>query len=215
MGLIIIFGLMNVINMAHGEFFLLGAYTVVLVQSPGGGFWFALLAAPLVLALIGLVLEELVIRHVYHRFIDTILATWGSRSRSSRRSWCSARRRSRSRTRFRAGSRSGAAHPTYRLFIMAVAIIVVAGRSLCSTAPESGSPLAVIANGPWRRAWASTPAHGPGDLRLRRSACLFRGRGHGTPDERRSADGVGWCRHSCRSWSAAPAACRARCSALR
>lgn len=77
MGLVIIFGLMNVINMAHGELFLLGAYTVVVVQTLGGPFWLALLVAPLFLAFVGLVIEELVIRHVYHRFIDTILATWG------------------------------------------------------------------------------------------------------------------------------------------
>lgn len=77
MGLVIIFGLMNVINMAHGEFFLLGAYTVVMVDSMGGNFWLGLLLAPLFVGLVGLVLEELVIRHVYHRFLDTILATWG------------------------------------------------------------------------------------------------------------------------------------------
>jgi branched-chain amino acid transport system permease protein/urea transport system permease protein len=77
LGLIIVFGLMNVINMAHGEFFLLGAYVVVLSETLGGGFWLGLLLAPLALAVVGLVLEELVIRHVYHRFIDTILATWG------------------------------------------------------------------------------------------------------------------------------------------
>jgi len=77
LGLVIIFGLMNVINMAHGELFLLGAYTVVLVQRRGGSFWLALLLAPLALAAAGLLIEELVIRHVYRRFIDTILATWG------------------------------------------------------------------------------------------------------------------------------------------
>jgi branched-chain amino acid transport system permease protein/urea transport system permease protein len=77
MGLVIIFGLMNVINMAHGEFFLLGAYAVVMVESAGGHFWLGLLLAPVFVGLVGLVLEELVIRHVYHRFLDTILATWG------------------------------------------------------------------------------------------------------------------------------------------
>ena len=77
LGLVIIFGLMNVINMAHGELFLLGAYTVVLVERRGGSFWVALLLAPLALAVAGLLIEELVIRHVYRRFIDTILATWG------------------------------------------------------------------------------------------------------------------------------------------
>ena len=77
MGLVIIFGLMNVINMAHGELFLLGAYSVVLVQGAGGSFWLGLIVAPLAVGLVGLLLEELVVRHVYHRFLDTILATWG------------------------------------------------------------------------------------------------------------------------------------------
>src|SRR5215813_10345414 len=77
LGLVIIFGLMNVINMAHGEFFLLGAYTVVEVERFGGGYWLAFLLAPALLAVVGLIIEEVVIRHVYHRFIDTILATWG------------------------------------------------------------------------------------------------------------------------------------------
>ncbi len=77
LGLVIIFGLMNVINMAHGEFFLLGAYSVVAVQQWQLPYWTALLLAPAVLAVVGLLLEQFVIRHVYHRFIDTILATWG------------------------------------------------------------------------------------------------------------------------------------------
>jgi urea transport system permease protein len=77
LGLVVIFGLMNVINMAHGEFFLVGAYCVVLVQRAGFGFWSALVLAPLVLAIVGLAVEEFVVRHIYRRFIDSILATWG------------------------------------------------------------------------------------------------------------------------------------------
>jgi branched-chain amino acid transport system permease protein/urea transport system permease protein len=77
LGLIVIFGLMGVINMAHGEFFLIGAYCVVLVEHAGYAFWWALLLSPLVLAIIGLAVEELVIRHIYRRFTDSILATWG------------------------------------------------------------------------------------------------------------------------------------------
>src|SRR5262249_38985932 len=77
LGLVVIFGLMNVINMAHGEFFLIGAYCVVMVERAGYTFWWALLLSPLVLAIIGLALEELVVRHTYRRFIDSILATWG------------------------------------------------------------------------------------------------------------------------------------------
>jgi urea transport system permease protein len=77
LGLVVIFGLMNVINMAHGEFFLIGAYCVVLVERSGLAFWWALLVAPAALVAIGLAVEELVIRHIYRRFIDSILATWG------------------------------------------------------------------------------------------------------------------------------------------
>lgn len=77
LGLVVIYGLMNVINMAHGELFLAGAYTLVAVHLAGGPFWLGLLLAPIVVALLGFVIEELVIRHVYGRSIDTILATWG------------------------------------------------------------------------------------------------------------------------------------------
>lgn len=77
LGLVVIYGMMNVINMAHGELFLVGAYTLVAVQSFGGPFWLGLLLAPAVVALIGFLMEEFVVRHVYGRAIDTILATWG------------------------------------------------------------------------------------------------------------------------------------------
>ncbi|VTU22210.1 LIV-I protein H [Variovorax sp. SRS16] len=77
LGLVIIFGLMNVINMAHGEFFLLGAYTAVAATRAGWPFWWSLLLAPLVLAAVGWIVEQTVVRFVYHRFIDSILATWG------------------------------------------------------------------------------------------------------------------------------------------
>src|SRR3989442_2119453 len=77
LGLVILFGLMNVINMAHGEMFLLGAYTVVLVERQGGGFWLALVLAPLALAGVGLPVREVVVRDLYHPFTDTILSTRG------------------------------------------------------------------------------------------------------------------------------------------
>ncbi|WP_417601688.1 urea ABC transporter permease subunit UrtB [Pararhodobacter oceanensis] len=77
LGLVIIYGMMNVINMAHGELFMLGAYTVATLLASGVPFWICLLAAPIVVGLAGLLVEELVIRHVYGRPIDTILATWG------------------------------------------------------------------------------------------------------------------------------------------
>src|SRR4026207_878567 len=77
LGLAIIFGLMNVINMAHGEFLMLGAYAAVSLVGAGVPFWIAIMGAPLLVAIVGLVAEELLIRRTYARIENTILATWG------------------------------------------------------------------------------------------------------------------------------------------
>ena len=86
LGLAIVFGLMGVINMAHGELMMLGAYTTFVVQNGFkmlGSPWFetyilfALPLAFLVTALVGLILERGVIRHLYGRPLETLLATWG------------------------------------------------------------------------------------------------------------------------------------------
>ena len=77
LGLAIIFGLMGVINMAHGELFTIGAYTLVAATNLGGGFWAGVLLAPVVGAGIGIVLERGVVQFLYTRPIETILATWG------------------------------------------------------------------------------------------------------------------------------------------
>lgn len=86
LGLAIVFGLMGVINLAHGELMMLGAYTTFVVQNgfkPLGGAWFEsyiLFAVPiafLVTAAVGLVLERGVIRYLYGRPLETLLATWG------------------------------------------------------------------------------------------------------------------------------------------
>jgi branched-chain amino acid transport system permease protein/urea transport system permease protein len=155
LGLIIIFGLMNVINMAHGEFFLLGAYTVVLVQGAGGGFWLGLLAAPLVLAAVGLALEELVVRHVYHRFIDTILATWGLSIviKQAVVIGFGPTAQQVSNPLPQTVHVLGAVYPSYRLFLMAVAVLAAAGTFLLFYRTHLGlAARAVIAN----RAMASS-----------------------------------------------------------
>jgi urea transport system permease protein len=77
MGLAIIFGLMNVINLAHGEFITIGAFTLVAVQAVGGSFWLALLLAPAVGYCVGLVLEKVLIARVYTNPLHGILVTWG------------------------------------------------------------------------------------------------------------------------------------------
>jgi branched-chain amino acid transport system permease protein/urea transport system permease protein len=77
-GLYIIFGMMRVINMAHGELYMLGAYTTWWVTDHGRSFWIGLLAAPLLVGLVGLLLERSVIRFLYaRRDLSTLLATSG------------------------------------------------------------------------------------------------------------------------------------------
>ena len=78
LGLAIIFGMMRVINLAHGEFLMLGGYTVVVATNNGVNLWFAMLVlAPLVVGTIGVIVERLLIRWLYGRMVDTLLATWG------------------------------------------------------------------------------------------------------------------------------------------
>ena len=77
-GLAVVFGMMRVINLAHGEFMMLGGYaTIVAVKAGMNVFVAMLVAAPLFVGLFGLACERLVIRHLYGRVIDTMLATWG------------------------------------------------------------------------------------------------------------------------------------------
>lgn len=78
LGLTIIYGAMGVINMAHGEFIMLGAYTTyVFQQFLGVPFLLCLPLAFIVLALIGWAIERGIIRTLYQRPLDTLLATWG------------------------------------------------------------------------------------------------------------------------------------------
>ena len=81
-GLAITFGVMGVINMAHGELMMLGAYTTYVVQGlmPGAISWSIAVAVPaafLVAALAGMLLERTVIRFLYGRPLETLLATFG------------------------------------------------------------------------------------------------------------------------------------------
>jgi len=77
-GLAVVFGMMRVINLAHGEFVMIGGYTTIFANRAGVDIWFAMLVlAPLVVGAIGIIVERIVIRHLYGRMIDTMLATWG------------------------------------------------------------------------------------------------------------------------------------------
>ncbi|WP_413185107.1 urea ABC transporter permease subunit UrtB [Paraburkholderia sacchari] len=86
LGLAITYGLIGVINMAHGEFLMIGAYATYAVQNlfqryaPGAFDWYPLLAIPasfVAAALVGMALERLVLKHLYGRPLETLLTTFG------------------------------------------------------------------------------------------------------------------------------------------
>jgi len=80
LGLTIIFGLLDVINMAHGEFYALGAYLAVALLATGMSFWWALVLTPLLMAVLGFVTERGLIQRVFHskdRHTLTLLLTFG------------------------------------------------------------------------------------------------------------------------------------------
>src|SRR5689334_25067976 len=77
-GLTLIFGIMDVVNFAHGELFMLGAYVGVVVVAMSGSFWLALVLSTLAVALIGAVLQITTLRPLIGRDpLNTILATFG------------------------------------------------------------------------------------------------------------------------------------------
>lgn len=78
LGLAIIFGMMGVINMAHGELMMIGAFTVVFAVRSGVPMWLAMALAPIVVGLFGVLIERLLVRWLYGRRIEgTLLATFG------------------------------------------------------------------------------------------------------------------------------------------
>ncbi len=80
LGLTFTFGQMNVINMAHGEFIMAGAYTAYVLQGVMGvtaSLWVAIPVAFLIAGSLGLILELVLIRRLYGRPLDTLLVTWG------------------------------------------------------------------------------------------------------------------------------------------
>jgi urea ABC transporter permease protein UrtB len=76
-GLAVIFGMMGIINLAHGEFIMCGAYVTAATARSGLPLPLAILCGALVAGIIGMALERAVIRHLYHRPLESIIATWG------------------------------------------------------------------------------------------------------------------------------------------
>jgi branched-subunit amino acid ABC-type transport system permease component len=77
-GLAIVFGMMRIINLAHGEFMVMGSYSATVAVHHNVNIWIAILVIPPVtVAVLGAAIEYLVIRRLYGRMVETMLATWG------------------------------------------------------------------------------------------------------------------------------------------
>ncbi|MBW3096019.1 branched-chain amino acid ABC transporter permease [Pseudohoeflea coraliihabitans] len=76
-GLLFVLSVMGVVNLAHGAFLTVGGYSGVVISQIGLNPWLSLLFAPLIGFMVGLVTELLLVRRLYNRPLDTILATWG------------------------------------------------------------------------------------------------------------------------------------------
>lgn len=77
LGLAVMFGMMGVINLAHGEFIMLGAFATLMATRAGVPFPLAVVFAAVALGLFGALVEIVIIRFLYGRLLDTLLATWG------------------------------------------------------------------------------------------------------------------------------------------
>jgi branched-subunit amino acid ABC-type transport system permease component len=78
LGLAIVFGMMRIINLAHGEFMVMGSYSASVAVHHGINIWIAILIVPpITVGIIGAIIERLIVRQLYGRMVETMLATWG------------------------------------------------------------------------------------------------------------------------------------------
>ncbi len=76
-GLAVIFGMMKIINLAHGEFITVGAYGTVVTAKIGLPLPLAMACGVVITVIFGFILERLIIRHIYGRPLDSVVVTWG------------------------------------------------------------------------------------------------------------------------------------------
>ena len=153
-GLAITFGVMGVINMAHGEMVMLGAYATYVVQlllPPSLQGWSLAFAIPLafvVAAIVGVLIERLIIRYLYSRPLETLLATWGVSLilQQAVRSIFGANNRQVSNPPFMSGALhvGGLEITTNRLWIIVLAIVVFVGLQLVLRATRFGLQMRAV-----------------------------------------------------------------------
>jgi urea ABC transporter permease protein UrtB len=152
LGLAIVFGMMDIVNLAHAEWVTIGAYTLAVAQSLGGrdAFWVALVVAPAVGAALGWVLECSVIRLLYKRPLDTLLATYAvSLILQKALELVFGTQPMLVYAPFNgAVTAFGATYPAYRIFMIGVAVAVTAGCWLVFSHTGFGTHLRAVIQHP-------------------------------------------------------------------
>lgn len=150
LGLAVVFGMLGVMNMAHGEFLMLGAFSAVTAQSAGLSPLWGVAIAIAVCGVVGWVVERLMIRHLYHRPFDTLLATWG----------LSILMREVVELLYGRGYQNvdmpftgsvallGVAYPSYRVLLMAVLVVLFAALALWYIRSPSGARIRAMVGNP-------------------------------------------------------------------
>jgi len=170
LGLAVVFGLLGVMNMAHGEFVMLGAYSVLVVQNAGLPFLAALPLALAVCAAVGWLLEFFVIRHLYRRPFDTLLATWGLAILMREIVEAVFGRDYKSVNQSLPGTVEvlGAVYPAYRVVLMALMVAFFAGLFLWYRRSNTGARIKAMVSNP-----ALATAVGVNTAVLARGAFIF------------------------------------------
>ncbi len=149
LGMGIVFGLMGIINLAHGEFLMLGAYVAVVAHQTGLNHWLAMVVACAVIFVVGAAIEMGLIRHVNRKPELTILATFGLSIVLRQLAELVFQKDLRSVPNPNPGATEvlGVLYPTYRYYVIVVALTVVVVTLLVFTRSQFGLRIrAVVAN---------------------------------------------------------------------
>lgn len=150
LGLAVVMGLLNVLNIAHGEFVMIGCYTAYMVQKAGLPYLAAVPAAAIVCGAVGLVVERFLIRPLRYDPFETLLATWG----------LGLLLRKIVELMFGRGYRSvdipisgatmifGEAYPTYRLVLMAISVVILAALFIWYARAPTGARIRAMVGNP-------------------------------------------------------------------
>ena len=139
-GLAVVFGMMGLVNLAHGEFIMCGAYVTVSVARLGAPLPLAILCGTIVAGALGLVLEQLVIRHLYGRPLASIVATWGVRLIAPQGTLLLLGSSLPGiGTPFGSVAMGGDDYPIYRLVLIAAALLLLLGLYLAFNATRFGT----------------------------------------------------------------------------